>query len=303
MQNDKELFDFIRNSSELVPRNKFVIETKHNLIKEASKLNKRKKQKKLSFYGIGVALSILSLVWLFYFQGYTFIVNSYLSAKNQEEEPLSSTFIKATPSVFIYHTHSWESFREFVDTTNINEIVHESKNVTLVGEKLMEELQNNNISVIHDKSNIQEILDEKKLTMVHSYDVSREFVENALKKYRGIKMVIDIHRDSQRKDITTIKIDNKDYAKIAFVVSKSSKLYNENKEFAMELHEILEERYPGLSRGVITQGGMPVNTYNQDLHPHSLLINIGGVDNTVEELQSTTSLLAEVIYEVLNQME
>lgn len=43
------------------------------------------------------------------------------------------------------------------------------------------------------------------------------------------------------------------------------------------------------------------NTYNQDLHDHSLSLNIGGHENTFEEAYRTADALAEVIEEIMNE--
>ena len=64
-------------------------------------------------------------------------------------------------------------------------------------------------------------------------------------------MVFDIHRDSSSRSDSTIEINGKSHAKIQFIVSKISINYEQNKQFAVQLHEQLEQRYPGLSRGVI----------------------------------------------------
>ncbi len=43
--------------------------------------------------------------------------------------------------------------------------------------------------------------------------------------------------------------------------------------------------------------------YNQDLSTHSIIIEVGGVDNTMEEMYRTTDALAEVIAEYYWQAE
>ena len=50
-------------------------------------------------------------------------------------------------------------------------------------------------------------------------------------------MVFDIHRDSSSRSDSTIEINGKSYAKIQFIVSKISINYEQNKQFAVQLHE------------------------------------------------------------------
>lgn len=116
-----------------------------------------------------------------------------------------------------------------------------------------------------------------------------------------IEMVLDIHRDSQERKFTTVNIDGKDYAKIGLVVSKSSGHYEENREFANNLHQKLEKLYPGISRGVIVKGENPRNTYNQEIYNQSVLLNIGGIENTMEEAFRATDALAEAIKEIVKE--
>lgn len=97
------------------------------------------------------------------------------------------------------------------------------------------------------------------------------------------------------------KIDGTDYAKIMFVVSKTSVNYEENKSFAIRIHKKLEQMYPGLSRGVIEKGVDPKNTYNQDIQNQSLLLDIGGVENTLEESYRSTEALAKAIAEIIRE--
>lgn len=71
-----------------------------------------------------------------------------------------------------------------------------------------------------------------------------------------------------------------------------------NFELAESLHKKLEEKYPGVSRGVVPQGGATNNgVYNQDLSENLLVLEIGGVDNTLEETYRTVQALVDVFSE------
>ena len=51
---------------------------------------------------------------------------------------------------------------------------------------------------------------------------------------------------------------------------------------------IFLEKYYGLSRGIFIKDRKSGNgVYNQDLSPNALLIEMGGVDNTPEELYAS----------------
>lgn len=109
-------------------------------------------------------------------------------------------------------------------------------------------------------------------------------------------MVFDIHRDSRKRSDTTIKLNGKDYPRIAIIISRSIKYYEESLKFAECLHNKIEEKYPSLSRGVMVKDNPPKqNTYNQDLIGHSVLLDIGGPENTLDEEYRTADALAEII--------
>ena len=57
----------------------------------------------------------------------------------------------------------------------------------------------------------------------------------------------------------------------------------------------MEELFPGLSLGYRVQSGR----YNQHLHPHSLLIEVGNDLNSLEEALYAAELFAQVIAEIL----
>ena len=130
-----------------------------------------------------------------------------------------------------------------------------------------------------------------------------------------MKFTIDVYRflicfsgnqndaEDLTQEVTTITIDGSEYARIVLVVSKTSNNYEVNKAFAYRIHEKLEQRYPGLSRGVSEKGENPQNTYNQDVLDHSVLLNIGGVENTLEESFRTTDALAKVLKEMIQELE
>ena len=59
-----------------------------------------------------------------------------------------------------------------------------------------------------------------------------------------------------------------------------------------------------MSKGIYQKGGEGVNgVYNQDFSSNSLLIEIGGVDNRIEEVMNTTVLLSNIISEVIKGHE
>ncbi|MGL4818368.1 MAG: stage II sporulation protein P, partial [Bacilli bacterium] len=127
-----------------------------------------------------------------------------------------------------------------------------------------------------------------------SYDMSRERVVEVMDSKQDVMYMIDIHRDTLVHKDTYMKIENKVYARMIFVIGGENKNYKQNLAFATRLHEQLEKTYPGISRGVTIKKGPGVNgVYNQDLSPRGIIVEVGGIDSTKEELFNSTDALAE----------
>ncbi|MCM3389308.1 stage II sporulation protein P [Lysinibacillus fusiformis] len=215
----------------------------------------------------------------------------------KEISSLHSTFGKEV--IYIYHSHSRESFLPFLkDAVKPQEAYHSSANVTLVGKMLARLLERRGIGTRVDSTDIAQVLTSKDLNYGRSYNVSGELARTALSENRELEYFIDVHRDSLRKDATTIEINGLNFANLLFVVGTGHKDFEKNLTFAEGLQTILDKQYPGLSKGIIQKSKHQGNgIYNQDISPHSIIVEIGGVDNTIKELHRTTEIVAEVLSE------
>ncbi|MCU1806901.1 stage II sporulation protein P [Cytobacillus firmus] len=216
----------------------------------------------------------------------------------QSEENAAPPVIPDKKGVFIYHSHSWESFAPLLkDVKNTDEAVspNEQVNVIAVGKKLSEELARKGIGAEHDKTNIAAELKKKGWNWENSYAMSRETVKTAMTENKDVKFLIDIHRDSLPRGKTTALIGQESYARLFFVVGKEHKNYEQNLKVATELHQALEAKYKGISRGVIVKGKSEGNgIYNQDLSERALLLEFGGVENNLDELNNSINAFADV---------
>ncbi|QOS90174.1 stage II sporulation protein P [Peribacillus sp. JNUCC41] len=201
--------------------------------------------------------------------------------------------------VEIYHSHNRESYLPYLKgVTNPDLAYHSKINITKLGERMVEDLADKGIGSSLDKTDIMGNLNNKGLNFTKSYQESRRSVQTALANNKDLEYLIDIHRDSKRKKDTTITINGKEYAKIAFVIGGNNPNYEKNAALANKLHKALEKKYPGISRGVMKQGGSSHNgIYNQDLTGNAMLIEVGGVDNTFEEMYLTVDAFTDVFSE------
>ncbi len=199
------------------------------------------------------------------------------------------------PIIYIYNSHQLENY----DSANL-EIYGITPNVLMASYILKEKLNNKGLSTIVEDTNLTEFLRINNWDHASSYKASRLLILDKQSKYPSLKYFIDIHRDSVTKDISTITINEKKYAKILFVVGLDHDNYQPNLDVANAINDIANSTYNGLSRGVLTKTGPTVDgVYNQDLSPNSILIEVGGYENTIEEVFNTIEALSDILYKYI----
>lgn len=198
--------------------------------------------------------------------------------------------------VYIYHTHNRESWKNVATQTKGSSIDDPKVNITLVGDRLGTALQKRGVSAFTADDDITERLAEKNLSFSQSYTESRKIVQTAMKENASLGYFFDIHRDGDvpRKQ-TTVTVGGKTYARILFVIGMGNGDYKANQRFAEALHERLEKKYPGLSRGVLMKDKAHGDgEYNQSLSPNSMLLEFGGANNTLQEALNTADAFADI---------
>lgn len=185
-------------------------------------------------------------------------------------------------SIYIYNTHQGEKYA----TNSVKE-----------GSRyLMQLLQNRGYDVDYETTDFELYKIKNHINYAYSYTVSKKYLNNALKDHGNYDLVIDFHRDSVKKSLTTITVDNKDYAKLMFVVGKGSDNYPEVKKSCEKMSNMLNQKIPKISRGVM----LKQSHYNQGVTKNMVLIEVGANENTYEEIQNSLNILALVIDEYLS---
>ncbi|MDN4607939.1 stage II sporulation protein P [Sporosarcina highlanderae] len=219
------------------------------------------------------------------------------SPKSYSKDSIHSTFGRDV--VYIYHTHNRESFLPFLkDTNNPQNAYHSKVNMTLVGEMLGKALERRGVGAKVNSTDIVQELSLRGLDYNSSYELSGEIVREARGENADLDIFLDLHRDSLRKDSTTVKLNGEDYAQLLFVVGTGHEDFAKNLSFAEGVNDILSTQYPGLSKGILKKDQSQGNgVFNQDLSPNSIIVEIGGVDNTTEELHRSVEAFADVLSE------
>lgn len=222
---------------------------------------------------------------------YSIDINKFLN------EPLKLSNKKG-PQVLIYHTHTTESFLKSIDQLSDKNIASRTTdnkyNVVRVGDALTSNLKKYKIDVLHNIT-------------VHDKDYNSSYV-NSLKtltsfvnKYNSLNMVIDLHRDAAGEDKLRVvkKVNGKDVAQIMFVIGTDSKLSNtkwrENLKLAIKIQARLNEICPGVAKPIY----LSQKRYNQHLTNGSVIVEIGGDGNVIDECVRSTSYLAQAINDVI----
>lgn len=225
------------------------------------------------------------------------------------KEKIDLSVSKDKPSVLIFHTHTTETYqildRGFYEVGFETRSNNSAQNMVRVGKAICEQIENAGYQVIHD-------------TQIHdgtysgSYSRSRAAVEEYLKKYPSIQVVLDIHRDAiQENDGTKIKpvaeINGKKAAQI-MIISGCQEEGNDitdlpdweyNLTFAVQLQNKLEELFEGITRPLY----FCPRSYNMNLTHCSLLIEIGSDSNTLDEAVYTGKCLGVAVSRILEEYE
>ena len=231
------------------------------------------------------------------YTGYTGIFKeqdklTHIISKNVEEK---QSILYKEPRVYIYNTHQKE---EYQPSSFLEYSV--SPNVMLSSYILKEQLDKSGIATIVEERDIQGEVSRLGKKYYYSYTVSRKFMEEAKLKYPTLEYFIDVHRDSVSKNLSYLEKDGKGYAKVLFIIGKENPNYQANYNFTKQIFDIMESKVPGITRSIYEKAGEGVDgVYNQDFSPNTILVEIGGEENTVDEVYNTTLVLGEALKEVI----
>jgi len=195
------------------------------------------------------------------------------------------------PLVYIYNTHQLEEY----STANIEEygVV---PNVMMASYILRERLLDEGVSAIVEDNDVSAFLQTNNWNYASSYKVTRLLMEDAKSKNPSLKYYIDLHRDSVGKNISTAKIGDKSYARILFIVGLENEGYEENLKVTQTIFDMLEHDYPGITRTVYKKQGKGVNgVYNQDFDKNVIIVEMGGSENTLDEVLNSVLAFSKVL--------
>lgn len=219
-----------------------------------------------------------------------------IPSSNYVKDPYKNN-IPTKPIVYLYNTHQSEEY----SSTNL-ESYNVKPTVMMTSYILREKLSNNGIPTIVEENDVTEFLRTNNWSYASSYKVTKLLMEDAYNKNNSLQYFVDLHRDSVKKSISSTTIQDKKYAKILFIVGLENPNYNKNLKMTEIINQKFNEKYPGLSRGIYKKQGKGVNgVYNQDFHPNTILIEVGGQDNTIDEVFNTCEAISNILTEYIKE--
>ncbi|MCL2057255.1 MAG: stage II sporulation protein P [Oscillospiraceae bacterium] len=206
------------------------------------------------------------------------------------------------PQVLIVHTHATESFeshdRDAYDIRNTWRSTDNSINITAVGAEVARVLEENGVTALHDTTQ------HDYPSYNGSYNRAANTIEDYLRQYPSIKIVLDIHRDAMPRGDAIVKpvavVEGEKAAQIMLISSSDNGTvgvpeWRENLRFAALLHDYMESRYPGLARPVY----LCYRKYNMDLTTGSLLMEVGSNANTLEEALHSARMAGQALSDLI----
>ena len=240
-------------------------------------------------FGIGIESSS--------FQDYFYLNSFGLSILEDEtvmeENPSLEDVVThdLTKTVYLYNTFQTDQYKNnYFSSYSIGAYVLQASFI------LSEYLKDYGIGSLVEEESMAKVLKEENISYTNSYAASRILLEKRVEENPSLAYYFDLQVSDYEKEATTVEIDHVSYAKILFVVGTDNGNYAANQSFAMRLNEILEEKYQELSRGVSLRGGVGYQgVYNQDFSSRALLIQVGGIHNTIDEVNRSLNILADVL--------
>lgn len=215
------------------------------------------------------------------------------------QQPLFWDLTGDAPTVLIFHTHASESYtkqtaQDYQETTEFRTL-NTAYNMVALGDKLATLLERAGIGVIHDRT----LHDYPSYNS--AYTNSRQSVQDYLRRYPSIQVVLDLHRDAALNSdgsqyAPTVTVNGETVAQLMLVVGTDASgmlhpRWEENLSAAVKLQVLLERQVPGITRPTILRA----QRYNHDLSDGAMIVEIGTAGNSLQQAMAAVPYLAEAL--------
>ncbi len=201
------------------------------------------------------------------------------------------------------HTHATECYqdeeRDWFSKSFPTRTTDNNKNMTRVGDEIAKQLEAAGIGVIHDRT------PHDYPSYNGAYERSAVTIKKIIKENPSIKVVLDVHRDAIQPDANTMispvtTINGRSCAQVMIISGcDNGKMnmpnYMENLKFSASLQRSMENSYKTLTRPIL----FDYRKYNQNLTTGSILVEVGGHANTLDEAMYAGELVGKSLVETL----
>ncbi len=209
------------------------------------------------------------------------------------------------PLVLVLHTHTSEGYLPNTATYlegDLGEITYtqeEERNMLAIGKAFISALNKNGITAIH-------------CTVMHdasglagSYERAAESIRFFREHYPSIRYVVDLHRDAiltaEGEYVrAATEIDGEGVAQILPVIGSNAGGWEHdgwevNLALALQLRQELNQNDTALCRPVMLRNA----TYNQEMAPFAILLEIGTGANSIDEALAAATLAGQAFAKVI----
>jgi len=211
------------------------------------------------------------------------------------------------PQILIYHTHGSEAYTQTEQSRYVESDAYRTtdctRNVVQVGEEMARVFRDMGFEVLHDTT----LYDYPVYS--GAYERSRAGVTQRLEEYPTIRFVLDVHRDALvDRDGSAYKLiaqeQEEKVAQVMLVVGSDASgaahpHWRENLSLALQVQLALTKEHTQLARPIVLRS----TRFNQDITTGSLLVEVGGHGNTLEEAMAGAQMFARTVGQLLEDLD
>lgn len=194
-----------------------------------------------------------------------------LSEVNNMHFNLSNKENILNPEIYIYSSNQNNSYQKEYNVT---------PNIYLVTYLLSMKLNSLGKSSVFETNNIYDFSINNNISANESENL---FINDAKIKYSSLKYILNINRNNDNKNITTIRINGKKYAKIYLYANKN------NISLVSSINKLLNEKYEGISK-----------IYFDESSNDFINIDFGGYENSMSEVVNSIEVFSYTFKEAIS---
>ena len=124
-----------------------------------------------------------------------------------------------------------------------------------------------------------------------AYERSRRTLAELMRQHGPVAAILDVHRDAVPAEQYSAEIDGEEVSKVRVVIGGRNQNSAANKEFAYKIKAAADEAHPDLIKDIFIGKG----NYNQEVSPHSLILECGTHETPREQVEASMPKMADAV--------